>query len=301
MKSCLMKLPLARCVSFVCLSAMFVLAGCANIGAQSGAVGTAQQVAEGAHKYVATLQKVNALALDHSRDFTADLVPNLPRNAATLEDQTAAMQQRVKALQAVDGYLNTQAAYFAALQALAKGDTSSATQKSVKQLASSLANVPGASGLSTAAKNAVAGLAQHVEKTRHAAMVAQVLERDADVVGQALLFNQQVLQEQISWITYREQLVRQVEFRDKVQKPFVEGNRLPESWKKTWKAHIKQPPSVVLLEQAIQASVRMQQAWLDVLRGQGTINELGAVFDELQRNARATVEQHAQTTAEVQP
>jgi hypothetical protein len=278
------------------VSLLFV-AGCAN----TGAVGTAQQVAEGGQKYISTLQKVNALALDHSLDFTANLLPNLPRNAATLEEQTAAMLQRAKWLAVVDGYLNTQAQYFAQLQALAKGDTSSATQKSVKQLAGSLAHVPGAPSLSAAAKNAVAGLAQHVEKARHAGLLAQVLERDADAVGQALLFNQQVLQEQIDWITHREQLARQVEFRDKVQKPFVEGNRLPESWKKTWKAHIKQPPTVELLEQAVQASARMQQAWLDVLRGQGTINELGAVFDELQHNARAMVDQHAQTTPKVQP
>ena len=272
-------------------------AGCAT----STSVGSAEQLAEGGHKYIATLQKVNALALDHSLDVTADLLPNLPRNTSTLEEQTAAMLDRAKWLAVVDGYLTTQAQYFAQLQALAKGDTSSATQKSVKQLAGALGNLPGAPGLSTAAKNAVAGLAQHVAKARHAALVADVLERDADAVGQALLYNQHVLQEQIEWITYREQLARQVEFRDKVQKPFEEGKKLPESWKKTWKAHIKQPPTVELLQQAVQASARMQQAWLDVLRGQGTINELGAVFDELQRNASATVEQLAQTTPKVQP
>ena len=275
----------ANVFSVVCLAlAAMQLGGCATAPATS----TAQEVAEGGQQYVAVLGKVNKAALEHSLGFTADLLPNLPRTENTLVEQTELMQQRVRWLAQVQQHLTLQADYFAALQALAKGDTSPNTQKVVKALAGALGNVPGLPSISNATKTAVGGLAQHVAKARHSTVVASVLERDADAVAQALLFNQQVLDEQIQWITVREQLARQLEYRDKIQKPFVDGKKLPESWKKAWKAGVLGPRTVELLQQARQASLRMQQAWLEVLRGQGGINALGGVFDELNASVQAT-------------
>lgn len=288
----------------VFLAACVVAVGCQLGGcATAPAVGTAQQVAEGAQKYTTVLGKVNKAALDHSLNFTADLLPNLPRTENTLAEQTGLMQQRVQWLADIQQHLNLQAQYFSALQALAKGDSSNATEKAVKNLAGALGKFPSLPTVSSATKNLVGGLAQHVAKASHGAHLAEVLERDADVVAQALLFNQQVLEEQIRWITFREELARQVDFRDKVQKPFVEGKKLPESWKKAWKAHIQGPATVELLKQAREASLRMQEAWLNVLRGHGSFNAMGGVLDELQAsvqtNSRALAQ--ADSLEQVQP
>lgn len=239
-------------------------------------------MAEGGQQYVSTLKKVNALALSHSLEFTADLLPNLPRTQATLEDHTQAMRERAQTVSLVNTYLDLQAQYFAQLQAFAKGDQSAATQKNVKALADALGAVPNLPGLATPIKNSVASLAGHVATAAHNREVALVLQRDASVVGQALLFNQQVLEEQMQWITFREQLAREVAYRDEVEKPYLADKKLGETWKKAWMNSIKPPPTIALLEEARQASLRMQQAWLDVLRGQGSMNQLSGVFTELQ-------------------
>ena len=72
-------------------------------------------------QYTSTLKKVNSFALDHTLEFTAGLLPNLPRDNTTLLAQTQAMQQRAALLQTTSDYFDTQALYFAELSALAKG------------------------------------------------------------------------------------------------------------------------------------------------------------------------------------
>lgn len=73
---------------------------------------------------------------------------------------------------------------------------------------------------------------------------AKSLQRSAEPVAHALLLNQQILQEQIQWITQRETLARQVEYREKVLKPFVEDKKLGETWKNAWIKHTKQVPTI---------------------------------------------------------
>lgn len=136
----------------------------------------------------------------------------------------------------------------------------------------------------------MAGLAGHVADWKHSAEVKAVLIRDADTVSQALLLNQLSLEEQIQWVTRREALARQVEYREKVEKPFVDDKKLSETWKKAWIADIKRPPTIALLEQARQVSLIMQQAWLDVLRGQGGFEHMRASLDQIASNLQAATQ-----------
>ena len=136
----------------------------------------------------------------------------------------------------------------------------------------------------------MAGLAGHVADWKHSAEVKAVLIRDADTVSQALLLNQLSLEEQIQWVTRREALARQVEYREKVEKPFVDDKKLSETWKKAWIADIKRPPTIALLEQARQVSLTMQQAWLDVLRGQGGFEHMRASLDQIASNLQAATQ-----------
>jgi hypothetical protein len=247
----------------------------------------AEGLANTGKQYTGTLKKVNSFALEHSLEFTADLLPNLPRDNTTLQQQTQAMQQRAALLQTTSDYLDTQALYFAELSALAKGDTSTGTTQALKKLVEALNKVPDISGIPRVAKDAVAGVAGHVAAFRHSAQVREELLRSAEPVAQALLLNQQILEEQIKWITQREALARQVEYREKVLKPFVDDKKLGETWKNAWIKHVKQAPTIELLEQAKAASIEMQQAWVNVLRGEGSFAHLQGVFDQLNSNIQA--------------
>lgn len=247
-------------------------------------------VAKTGGQYTETLKKVNAFALDHSLEFTADLLPELPRENDTLQAQTEVMRKRAQMLSELASYLDTQARYFAELEALAKGDTSAGTSRSLKKLVEALNKSPDLGGITRVSKEAMAGLAGHVADWKHSAEVKAVLIRDADTVSQALLLNQLSLEEQIQWVTRREALARQVEYREKVEKPFVDDKKLSETWKKAWIADIKRPPTIALLEQARQVSLTMQQAWLDVLRGQGGFEHMCASLDQIASNLQAATQ-----------
>ena len=247
----------------------------------------AEGLATTGKQYTSTLKKVNSFALEHTLEFTADLLPNLPRDDATLLLQTQAMQQRAALLQTTSNYLDTQALYFAELSALAKGDTSTGTARALKKLVEALNKSPDLGGIPRVTKEAVAGLAGHVAAFKHSAQVRDELLRSAEPVAQALLLNQRILEEQIRWITQREALARQVEYREKVLKPFVGDKKLGETWKKAWIKNIRQVPTIELLEQAKAASIDMQQAWVNVLRGEGTFDHLQGVFDQLNSNIQA--------------
>ncbi|MBU0783568.1 MAG: hypothetical protein KJ798_14785 [Gammaproteobacteria bacterium] len=241
-------------------------------------------LADTGKQYTSTLKKVNSFALDHTLEFTADLLPNLPRDNTTLQQHTDAMRQRAALVQTTANYFDTQALYFAELSALAKGDHSTGTTRALKKLVEALNKAPDVGGIPRVTKDAVAGIAGHVVSWKHSAQVREELQRSAEPVAQALLTNQLILDEQIQWITQRETLARQLEYREEILKPFVGDKKLPERWKKAWMADITQPPTIALLEQAKAASIEMQQAWVNVLRGQGSFEHLRSVFDQININ-----------------
>lgn len=275
------------------------IAGCVLLLlATACASNTPLQVEGGAatgKQYTDTLKKVNQFALDHSLEFTADLLPTLPRDDATLLAQTQAMQQRLVLLQITSDYFDTQARYFAELTALAKGDTSTATTRALKKLVEALNKAPDVGGIPRAGKEAVAGIAGHVASWKHSAQVRDELQRSAEPVALALLLNQQILDEQIQWITRREALARQVEYREKVLEPFVGDSKLGDTWKKAWVKHVKPVPAIELLQKAKAASVDMQQAWVNVLRGQGSFEHLQGVFDQLDSTIQAAYSNESDT------
>ena len=243
-------------------------------------------VAQNGKDYAETLKKVNAFAFEHSLEFTADLLPSLPRSAQTLEQQTAEMKQRLVLVQQADVCFDTLALYFAQLEALVQGDQSQATEQAVAKFADALKRMPQDFNWPEVNKKELTGLAVHVSQWQHANAVEHALKRDADVIAQALVLNQEILDEQIHWITLREKLVRLVAYRDNVEQPFLSDKKLTETWKKAWVANIKTPASIELLEQAKQASEIMQQAWLGVLQGQDRFGPLQATLKQISLNVK---------------
>ncbi|HEX4842262.1 MAG TPA: hypothetical protein VFV57_01205 [Limnobacter sp.] len=273
---------------WVCMAG---LAGCASPNA-SKVEGLAAQ----GKAYTSTLKKVNDFALAQSLEFTADLLPNLPRDADTLEEHTQAMRQRHALLQEIAAYLDVQAAYFVSLEALAKGDTSEATKRSLRNHVEAFNKLPQVETVPRAKKDALTNLAEHIARWHHHRDLEEVLRRDADAVAQALWMNQQLLDEQIRWLEKRATLVRQVNYRERVYKPYVGNNKLGEAWKKAWISDIEQPHAIALLQQAKSASADMQDAWLNLLRGQADFGPLANTFADIHHNMKQAAAHMAEGT-----
>jgi len=236
--------------------------------------------------YVDTLKKVNELALDNSIEFTANLLPSLPRTKIELTEKTEEIKQRVKLVESAQAYLDALAAYFSELEALSKGDQSEATAKAVGQVADALKAQPLELSLSDERKAALTGLAAYVAKQYHAAAVEKALTRDADVVAQALAISEKMLDEQIRWISFREKAERMKKYQENIEKPFVAGGPLGSDWKKAWSDAVRTPPVIALLSQAKNASSDMQKSWINVLRGQYSYAEIQASL----KNVRAGID-----------
>lgn len=257
------------------------IAGCSTVP-----VDRAQGVSASGKAYVETLKQVNDLALDNSIEFTADLLPRLPRTEESLAVTTDEIKKRAKLIGQTHEYFDGLASYFSELDALAKGDQSEATATALGHVADSLKAEPIELKLSDDKKNALTGLAAFVAKQIHSAAVEKALVRDADTVAQALAVSEKMLDEQIKWINLRENVERQRRYEENVKKPFVAGGVLGSDWKKAWSNEVRTPQVIAILLEAKKASIEMQKAWIDVLRGQYSYAEIQASL----KNVRAGIE-----------
>lgn len=260
----------------------FLLAGCSTASVERSTAVSATGKA-----YVETLKNVNELALDKSIEFTANLLPNLPRTESVLEEQTKAIKERTLLIGNAHEFLEGLASYFSGLEALAKGDQSEATAKALGQVADSLKAEPVELKLSEEKKKAITGLSGFVAKKIHAAAVEKALVRDADTVAQAIAISEKLLDEQIQWIRLREVAERKKNYNEKVKGPFIiAGNQLGSDWKKAWSDEVRTPPVIALLYEAKKASGEMQKAWIDILRGQYSYAEIQSTLN----NVKAGIE-----------
>jgi hypothetical protein len=258
-----------------------VASGCATVSVDR-AIGASSS----GKSYVATLKKVNDLALDTSIEFTVNLLPALPRTEETLEAATEEIRKRTLLIGNAHEYLDGLGSYFSELDALAKGDQSEATANALGQVAESLKGMPFELKLSDEKETAITGLARFVAKQIHASAVEKALIRDADTVAQALAISEEMLSEQIRWIRLREASERKRQYIDEVRKPFLSGGQLGSDWKRAWSSAVRTPPIVALLSEAKKASDDMQRAWVDILRGQYSFNEIQSSL----QNVKAGIE-----------
>lgn len=262
-----------------------LLAGCSTVAADRSV-----PIANAARDYVQNLKNVNKLALDASVDFTANILPSLPRTEQTLHDNTKALKMRVQYLAEAHQYLDGIANYFSGLQGLSNGGQSEVTANVLAAMAESLKNEPTNLKLTEARKVALTGLAAYVAKQVHAGAVEKALIRDSDTVAQALALSEQMLDEQIRWLNLRATAERLKKHQLAVYKPFVENANLGDDWKAAWKEEIQLPKIETLLVEAKQSSQEMQQQWINILRGQYSLIELRASLDNVKAGIDALTE-----------
>jgi hypothetical protein len=228
------------------------------------------------------LNKVNETALDESITFAANVLPSLPRDDKTLNDRTAEMRDRARMVGEAKSYFDTLGAYFFGLAALAQADESEEPGKAVSSLADTLKKEPFGITVSDEKKAAVSGLTKYIIAQKHAAAVEKALRRDAETVGFALAVSEEILDEQIHWIDLRERAQRAKDFEEHVRKPFIAKNELKDDWKKAWMKYVRPAPINVVLRDAKEASVKMQQSWKSVLAGEFSFTELLATIKNVQ-------------------
>jgi len=254
-----------------------VMIAAAVSGCSTVSVNRAQGAAEAGKAFTQTMGKVNDLALDRSISFTADfLSTDAPRDEATLNQLTSDIRTRSKLIGDYKAYLQALADYFSELEGLSKGDQSEGTATALGKVLDSLKAPPTDLKISDDRKKALTGLAGLVAKQVHAAAVERALTRDADDVAQAIAVSEKVLDEQIRWISFRERAARELNYTKKVRTPFLSNQPLTEDWKKSWSAYVRTPPTIVLLEEAREATATLQKAWRGVLRGEYSFAELQA-------------------------
>ncbi|WEI17873.1 hypothetical protein PY247_16175 [Acinetobacter proteolyticus] len=238
------------------------LGSCATVPTERAKV-----VSKTGKEYVVVLKKVNELALDESIDFTADLLPKLPRTKIILENNTMEIKKRAELIGKSNEYYDNLSNYFSELELLINGDQSEVTSQALSDLATTLKKEPIELKLSDEKKESLTGLSAYVTKQIHSIKVQNALKRDADTIAQALAISEKMLDEQIKWISLREKAIRDAEYITKIEKPFLSNAQLTNDWKNDWKKYAKQPPVIVLLEEAKNASKEMQKSWKNILRG----------------------------------
>lgn len=276
-----MRFGRSACRALAAAGLVAALAGCSTVP-----VDRAIGVAEAGRAYAEAMKKVNRLALDRSIEFTANLLPSLPRTEAVLNETTEAMRKRTALFAGMNDYLDGLADYFRALEALARGEESDGAVRSLGQAADALRAAPVELDLPAQRKRALTGLAGQIARQGHAAAIERVLVRDADVVAQALALSERLLDEEIRWIEVRESAERKRNYAQNIHQPFVAGGTLGAGWKRAWSAELRSPPVVALLTEARGASVQMQKAWTNVLRAQFSYAEIHTAL----RNVRESIE-----------
>lgn len=255
------------------LVAAAILTGCTTVPVSRG-----KAVAETGKKYVEAMGKVNDLAYEKTLSFSANLLASQvpPRLSTDLDAFTESHQARSKLIDEYKVYLAGLTAYFTDLEALANGDQSEATSAALGKVVDSLMNQPPKLKVTDDQKVALTGLAGMIAKQFHSAAVEKALRRDADVIAQALVVTDNMLNEHIRQIVLREKALREKLYAEKVVKPFSSQAQLGDEWKKAWTDYVRAPPSIAILEEGRKASATMQLAWKGVLRGDYSLIEIQA-------------------------
>jgi hypothetical protein len=181
-------------------------------------------------------------------------------------------------------------AYFTALQQLADGSTAGATETAVKSLAdrlnginSALDTTPGGQPrIGDAQKTAIGGLARLVTAQVHGALLARALERDAAVIGRALVLQEMVLNEASADIRAGLNEANARFYTQRVLRPYKTGE-IDATWVADRRAYVKVRAlgnTAEAVSAAEAAARQMQTVWARILSGEYSAKELTAMLKD---------------------
>jgi hypothetical protein len=275
---------------------VILLQGCATV-----AVEQAKDLSSAAIKYSEATAAVIDVAIDAAIDADSEgQVRSKPREPVTdpaKRDERRAMLEQldVELAKTVSHYtvlkqsVNTTKAYFIALQDLADGSQADATSEAVKSVAErvnglneALEGADATPRLSADETAALGGLTQQVAAQIHGAKVASALERDAAIIGRALVLQESVLELAGDDIRNTLNEANNRFFVDRVRTPYEKGDIGP-SWVMDRRAYLKvralgQTETAVNSAQA--AAKQMQTVWERILSGSYSAKEITAMLKD---------------------
>ncbi|MBI3367598.1 MAG: hypothetical protein HY021_03855 [Burkholderiales bacterium] len=260
----------------------------------------AKDLSSAAIQYSQATAAVIDVAIDAAIDAdSAAQVRSAPRNpvpeanraarAQQLEQLDAGLAKTVSLYTSLKHSVNAIKAYFIALQELANGSQADAVGDAVKSVAERVNGVnkalEGAAAtpkLSSAQISALGGLAKLVAAQVHGAKVAKALERDAPIIGRALVLQQSVLKLAGDDIRNNLNEANNVFFVDRVRTPYAKGDIGP-GWINDRRAYLKlralgQTSTAVNAAEA--SAGQMQAVWERILSGAYNAHEITAMLKD---------------------
>jgi hypothetical protein len=283
----------------VCAVLLLGLTGCSTVS-----VDRAQKFSAAGIAYAKATNAVVDQAIDASLDASSERQVRIrPREPVSNPDTQAARQANLRELntehtETIVNYarlkesIRALEAYFAALGELAGGSPADDVEKAVTSLAdrvnglnNALDRTSGGSPLvSDAQKGAIASLSKAVARQIHGAVVAKALERDAPVIGRALVLQQMTLQAASADIRANLKDAAAAFYTDRIEGPYKNGT-IDRGWIEDRRVYLKaaalgdDPGSIATAEAAGQ---QVQAAWMRILSGEYSIEELAAVLKDTQ-------------------
>lgn len=286
----------------------FAIAAAATVSVLgiSGCAGVAVQRAKDVSSAGVAYSQATAAVVDIAIDATVDAssqsrVLGKPRQPVTDPTERQARQAELKEIDkelignATD-YVRLKrsvgaiGAYFKALQELADGSPAEATQTAVAGLADRINGLntaldrgkDGKPLISDAEKGAIADLSNQVAKQIHGTALAQALQRDAPVIGRALVLQEKVLKAAEMDIRANLTNASQRFYTARVLVPYGTG-AIDDSWADDRRAYIRiaalgNTPEALNTAQA--ASRQMQTVWARVLSGDYSAKEITAMLKD---------------------
>lgn len=274
---------------------VILLQGCATVAVQRS-----KDLSSAAIRYSEATAAVIDVAIDAAIDADSEgqvrSKPRLPVSAAKqaeraedLDKLDAQLAKSVSLYTVLKNSVNAIKAYFIALQDLADGSQADAAGEAVKSVAERVNGVNKAlEGADTTPKlsddkiAALGGLGKQVAAQLHGAMVARALERDAAIIGRALVLQQSVLKVAGDDIRNHLNEANNRFFVDQVRTPYQQGDIGP-GWVSDRRAYLKvralgQTETTVNSAEA--AAGQMQTVWERILSGSFSAKEISAMLKD---------------------
>lgn len=277
--------------------AIALLGGCSTT-----AVDRAQRLSEAGVAYSQATSAIVDQGIDASIDASSERQLRIrPRQPVTAPAAQAERAANLKTLddELVGNVINytrlkqsvaAVEAYFSALGALAGASPGDATEKAVGRLADRVNGLNaaldrgkgGAPLLSDAQKTAIASLSGAVAKEIHGAAVARALERDAPVIGRALVLQQMALQAATDDIRANLEQSALLFYKDRVEGPYKQGT-FERGWIDDHRVAVRtravgSDPEAIATANA--AAARVEEVWRRILSGEYSPEELTAILKD---------------------
>jgi len=271
------------------LAALFA-AGCATTN-----VDRAKDLSSAGVSYARATTAVIDLAIDSSIDADsgstvlatrAPVIGTPDERKTELEESDRGLIEGVVRYTELRSSIGALEAYFLALQALANGSQADATEVAVNALAARINSLNGTLGnkvpLSGEQAKALVGLSKLVAVQVHGAVVGRVLQRDAELIGKAILLQQLTLRTAERDITTGIKGENNRFYVAKVLTPYQLGT-IDAEWVDSRRKYIKVQAlgqSLDTVKTAQAAAAQMQATWQKILSGEFSAAELAASLKE---------------------